>query len=79
MFVETKRRQPSGAYFPTLVTAKLPCNVNKQEQFTPQGREPSELLALRCEYWRYSSWRESRAESSISLLNGSAPIGTAPP
>ena len=30
------------------------------------GRELSELLALVCEYWRYSRLRETRAESSIS-------------
>ena len=26
-------------------------NVNKQEQLTPNGREPSELLALTLEYF----------------------------
>ena len=30
-------------------------------------REPSRLLALSCEYWRYSKSRETRAESSIYL------------
>ena len=35
-------------------------------------REPSELLALVCEYWRYSRLRETRAESSgiLKSTNG---------
>ena len=39
-----KGRQPSDCLFSTLVP---PSNLtqNKQEQFTPSGREPSELLA----------------------------------
>ena len=46
---------------------QVTCNINKQEQSTPNGRELSRLLALMCEYWRYSRLREARAESSDIL------------
>ena len=40
--------------------------INKQRQFTPTGREPSELLALMYENWR-SSERE-RQEPRLKYL-----------
>jgi len=39
-------------------------NINKQEQFTPNGREPSELLALMLNILPVFRKRETRAESS---------------
>jgi len=39
-------------------------HVNKQEQFTPIGHEPSEQLALTCEILAVFDERETRAESS---------------
>ena len=40
--------------------------LNKQEQFTPNGREPSELLALSSKYWRYSY--KERQEPRLKYL-----------
>jgi len=38
--------QPSNAYSQLLGYRQVTYNANKQEQFTPCRREPSELLAL---------------------------------
>ena len=64
--------QPSDAYS----FIRLPPSdrdINKQEQFTPKGREPSELLALMSEYWRYSmkERQEQKAQVSIKVRTGS--------
>ena len=42
---------PSDAYSQLLGYRQVTINANKQEQFTPIGREPSELLALALEYF----------------------------
>ena len=47
--MKTKRRKPFGAYS-QIWYRQVTTHINKQEQFTPNGREPSELLALICEY-----------------------------
>lgn len=66
--------QPFDAYSRLLGYRQVTNMLNKQEQFTPIGREPSELLALSMNIWRYSKSRETRAESSniYKVTNGSA-------
>jgi len=66
--------QPSDAYSHFWYRQVTMC-MNRQEQFTPPyGREPSVLLALIHEVWRFRNGR-TRAESSSYLKktsNGSA-------
>ena len=42
-------------------------NINKKEQSTPNGRELSILLALVCEYWRYSGKERQEQKALISI------------
>ena len=44
--------------------------INKQEQFTPIGREPSELLALIREHWWYSDSERQEQKAQISKKYG---------
>ena len=65
-----KRRATIRCSFSTLVP---PSNLtlNKQEQFTPIGREPSEQLALSVEFWRIRVERDkSRKLKYLKSTNG---------
>ena len=60
--------QPSDAYSLSWLPAS-DLDINKQEQFTPPyGREPSELLALTCEYFAGIQSRERQEQKAQVIL-----------
>jgi hypothetical protein len=62
---ETKERRATIRCLFSILVPPSNLTLNKQEQFTPMRREPSEQLALSVEFWRIRIER-TRAESSIS-------------
>ena len=63
IYFTRKGVQPSDAYSQFWLPPS-DLTPNKQEQFTPIGREPSELLALGENILAVFELRETRAESS---------------
>ena len=69
MFENKKRRATIRCLFSTFGYRQVTIHVNKQEQFTPPyGREPSELLALTCEYFAGIQSRERQEQKAQVIL-----------
>lgn len=68
-FENKKRRVTILCLFSFFGYRQVTILPNKQEQFTPIKREPSELLALGSEFWRYSRMREQEPKTHVSKKN----------
>ena len=60
-FENKKRRKSILCLFSLIGYRQVTIHVNKQEQFTPIGHEPSEQLDLTCEYFAGIHKRENKS------------------
>ena len=68
IFVKIKRRNCSVA-FPLIGHRQVTLSIEKHEQFTPLGREPSKLLALSVNILAVFRKREQEQKAQVIFLS----------